>query len=192
MIVTFAVSALWLLGMLACVAFVQSVPLTRAVIIGAVAGFAVVLPLALFLSPQPNWVSVLLSSAIIWRLIAGPSARTAGLLAGLCAALVAALQIASGVSAALAAPVSFVGLAVAFVWGKGGGGGLRWEWVLFACALAIPPLGLINEIIYGWQSAAALKQGATTQNAVATPDWAIALVGASLIAGLVRGLWIKR
>lgn len=192
MIVTLAVSALWLLGMLASVAFVQSVTLTWRVAAGAVVSFAALLPAALYMSPQPNWVAVLLACAVMWRLIAGPSAHTAGLLAGLSAALVAALQIASGVSVWLAAPVSLLGLAAAFAWGKGGSAGLRWDWLLFACALAVPPLGLINEIIYGWQSASALNQGATAQEAVATPGWAIALVGAALIAGLVRGLWIKR
>lgn len=193
MIVLLSVSALWLLGMLAAAAHAQDAGRERANGWRMAIAFVVVVPLAMWLAPQPNWVAVLLALGAFWRLIAGPMGRVGGLLAGASAALVASLQIAGGIAYWLALPVTVFGLALAFVWSGGDTRFRRWEWILVAVAILLPPVGLVNDIIYGWQSAAVLNQQAVeSTEAVTTPGWAIAIVGAALLAGLVRGIWIRR
>ncbi len=193
MMVLLSVSALWLLGMLAAAAHAQDAGRTQANGWRMAIAFVVVAPLAMWLTPQPNWIAVLLALGAFWRLIAGPMGRVGGLLAGASAALVAALQIAGGVAYWLALPVTVFGLALAFAWSGGGTQYRRWEWVLVAVAILLPPVGLANDIIYGWQSATVLNQQAVeSAEAVTTPGWAIAIVGAALLVGLVKGIWIRR
>jgi hypothetical protein len=191
MMVLLSVSALWLLGMLAAAAHAQDAGRTGANGWRIAIAFVAVVPLAIWLTPQPNWIAVLLALGAFWRLIAGPMARVGGFLAGASAALVAALQIAGGVAFWLAVPVTALGLVLVFAWSCNNRF-RRWEWVLVAVAIVIPPVGLANDIIYGWQSATVLNQAAVKTGAVAPPAWAIAIVGAALLAGLMRGIWIRR
>src|SRR5690606_4563163 len=191
MMVLLSVSALWLRGMLAAAAHAQGAGRKLANGGRMAVAFIVVVPLALWLTPQPNWISVLLALGAFWRLIAGPMGRVGGVLAGASAALVAALQIAGGVAYWLALPVTALGLALAFTWIVDSHS-RRWAWVLVAVAIVIPPVGLANDIVYGWQSAAVLNQPTVETGAVTPPGWAIAIVGAALLAGLVRGIWIRR
>lgn len=192
MMVLLSVSALWLLGMLAAAAHAQDAGRTLANGGRMAVAFIVIVPLALWLTPQPNWIAVLLALGAFWRLIAGPMGRVGGVLSGASAALVAALQIAGGVTYWLALPVTALGLALAFTWSGDDSRFRRWEWVLVAVAIVIPPVGLANDIIFGWQSATVLNQQAVETGAVTPPAWAIAIVGAALLAGLVRGIWIRR
>lgn len=192
MMVLLSVSALWLLGMLAAAAHAQDAGRTQANGWRMAIAFVAVVPLAMWLTPQPNWIAVLLAAGAFWRLIAGPMPRVGGLLAGTSAALVAALQIAGGVAYELVLPVTALGLALAFVWSGGKLRFKRWEWVLVVVAIVIPPAGLVNDLIYGWQSATVLNQEAVDTAAISPPAWTITIVGAALLAGLVRGVWIRR
>lgn len=158
--------------------------------VSAALAFAVVTPLALWLSPQPNWVAVLIAAGAFWRLIAGPLPRIGGILAGASAGLVAALQVAGGVTAWLAVPVTALGLACSYVWS--GHVGRFGDRALLAVALATPPIGLANDILFGWQSATMLGRDGVEAAAPSPPAWAIGIVGLALAAGIFRGLWVRR
>lgn len=191
MIVLLSVSMLWLLGMLAALSFAQDAERTLGSGVKMAITFGLVIPLASWLTPQPNWIAVLLACAACWRLIAGPMRKTGPFFAGASAALVAALQIAGGISLWLAIPVTALGLVLAFLWNSGPRSP-RWEWVMVGVALALPPVGLANDILYGWHSATVLNQETAEAAANTPPAWAIVIIGAALIAGLVRGYWVKR
>src|SRR5690606_485867 len=93
MMVLLSVSALWLLGMLAAAAHARDAGLTEGNGWRMAVAFIVAVPLALWLTPQPNWIAVLLALGAFWRLIAGPMGRVGGVLAGASAALVATFQL---------------------------------------------------------------------------------------------------
>lgn len=192
MMVSLSVSLLWLLAMLAAAVHVQDAGRTVGNALRAGLAFIVVLPFASWFSPQPNWVGVLIALGAFWRLIAGPLPRVGGLLAGASVGLAAALQIEGGIAPWLAASVTALGLACGFLWGgKPVVGGPR-EGVLVAVAIATPPVGLLNDLLFGWHSATMLSRDGIEVAAPAPPAWAIGITGLALAAGLLRGLWVKR
>lgn len=193
MIVSLSASVLWLLAMLAATVHLQDAGRSPGNGLRAAATFGLILPLASWLSPQPNWVAVLLALAAFWRLIAGPLPRIGGALAGASAGLAAALQIAGGVPWWLAAPVTGLGLACAFAWGGSLASSSRpRESVLVAVALAMPPVGLAGDLVFGWQSATMLGRDGVDVAAPAPPTWAIGVIGLALLAGLAKGFWVRR
>ncbi len=193
MTVSFSVSILWLLAMLAAAAHVQDSGRTPGNAVAATAAFVLTLAAALWLSPQPNWVGVLLALGVFWRLIAGPLPRVGAALGGASAGLVAALQVAGGVALWLAAAVTFVGLACGFAWGGSERGGVKQrESVLVAVALVVLPFGLMADLVFGWQSATVLGHGASDLIAPMPPIWTIIILGAALLLGLVKGFWVRR
>jgi hypothetical protein len=188
-----SVSIIWLLAMLAAAAHLQDSARNARNGLAAAAAFMVIVLPAVWLSPQPNWIGVLLGIGASWRLIVGPLPRFGSALAGASAALAAALQIAGGVSPWLALSVTAAGLAVAFLW-RGGlvaNGSLR-EVVLVLDAFGLPLAGLTGDLLFGWASASMLNVGAAHPVAPEPPLWALAIVGAAILAGLIRGAWIKR
>lgn len=191
--ISIAVSLIWLLAMLACAAHCRDGGRTvRAALAGA-AAFAASLTLADWLSPQPNWIAVLIAIGAGWRVIVGPSARIAPILAGASAGLAAALAIAAGISAWAAVALTGVALAAAFAaQGKGGAPDTRHERVLVLVALAMPPAGLAADFLYGWQSAAMLGRDAIEVAAPSPPVWALAVVGLALLAGIANGARIRK
>lgn len=191
--ISLSVSIIWLLAMLAAAAHVQDARRSLGSGIATALSFMAVAPVAVWLSPQPNWVGVLLGVGASWRLIAGPLPRAGGPLAGASAALAAALQIAGGVSPWLALPVAAMALMIAFLWraGSGANDNLR-EIVLVTAALGFPIAGLAGDLIFGWASASMLNVGAMQPVAPEPPLWALAVVGLAVVAGVVRGIWIKR
>jgi hypothetical protein len=193
MTVSLSVSALWLLAMLAAAAHVQDSGRTPGNAVAAAVAFALALAAALWLSPQPNWIAVLLALGVFWRLIAGPLPRVGATLGGASAGLVAALQVAGGVPLWLAAGVTFAALACGFAWGGSARGGIRRrESVLVAVALLVLPLGLLADLVFGWQSATVLGHGASDLIAPMPPIWTIVILGAALLMGLVKGFWVRR
>jgi hypothetical protein len=188
-----SVSVIWLLAMLAAAAHVQDARRSFASGAAVALSFLVVAPLAVWLSPQPNWVGVLLGVGASWRLIAGPLPRAGSLLAGASAALAAALQVAGGISPWLAFPVAAAALAAAFAWraGSAANDNLR-EIVLVIGALGFPIAGLAGDLAFGWVSASVLNVGVVQPVAPEPPLWALAVVGLAVVAGVIRGIWIKR
>jgi len=191
--IALSVSVIWLFAMLAATAHLRDASRDARNGIAAAVAFAVVAPLAVWLSPQPNWVGVLLGIGASWRLIAGPLPRFGSLIAGGSAALAAALQIGAGVSPWLALGVTAAALAIAFLWRPGPAthDGSR-EVVLVLTALGLPLAGLASDLLFGWVSASMLNVNVSQPVAPAPPEWTLAVVGVAIVAGLIKGVWIKR
>lgn len=190
--ISLSVSLLWLLAMLGAASHLRDSDRTMRSVAAVGAAFVVTMPLAYWLSPQPNWIAVLVGIAAVWRLISGPSPRIGTALAGVSAALGATLAMAGGVPAWQAAVLTAVALAAAFVLrGARGTAGGRHELLLVVVALATPVVGLAGDLVFGWHSATMLSQGAELKFEP-LPGWTIGIVGTALLAGLVRGLWIRR
>ncbi len=189
-----AVSLIWLLAMLAAAAHMAPARLAPAELARAVAAYVLTFWAAPLLSPQPNWVGVLIGVAAFWRLIAGPMPRTGPIVAGACAALAAALQVAGGIPYWPAAALGFVALLGAgLMLGRVPGKRIAFrEHVLIASALGAPAIGLAGDVAYGWQSATVLNRAAEPLATLAPPVWAIIILALAIIAGAVRGLWIRR
>jgi len=183
----FFVSLLWLLAMAAAALHLRDGGRSLGNGVRIAGAAVVVLPLALWLSPQPNWIGVLLAGGAILRVITGPLPRAGGLLAGASAALGAALLLASGVSPLIAIPMTAAGIVAAFLLG-----GRTREGALVVVAVLMVPVGLVNDLAYGWRSAMALAGGQAEPAAVAAPSWAMALTITALLAGVMKGLWFKR
>ncbi|HWJ69207.1 MAG TPA: hypothetical protein VNS79_04060 [Sphingobium sp.] len=189
---SFAVSLMWLLAMLAAAALVHDAARSARALLPMGLAFLVTSAVALWFSPQPNWVGVLIGIIAIWRLVGGPFARVGGLLGGVCAGLAAALQVAGGVPLGVAGGLAAGALVIAAALPRAPAGrDMTREIMVIVAALAIPVIGLAADLVYGWHSAAVLNRGA----AVATtspPLWAIGIVALALVAGLIRGLWARR
>lgn len=193
MMISLSVSFLWLLALAAAAVHAQDGGRTLGNGLRMAVAFALVLPAALWLSPQPNWIGVLLALGVFWRLITGSLPRVGGVLGGASAALATALQIAAGAVPWLAVGLTVVALVCAFAWGGNRDGGMRRrEALLVGIAILLPPVALLGDILFGWQSAAVLGQGAADLSAPAPPAWAIAVLGLALLAGLLKGLWVRR
>ncbi|HTN14288.1 MAG TPA: hypothetical protein VL017_10555 [Devosia sp.] len=193
MLLSFSVSLIWLLAMLAGAAALQDCRRSRGTLIAAALAFAGALTAAHFVNPQPNWVGVIVGLLASWRLIAGPLPRAAAWIAGACAGLAAALQIAGGVSLLLAAGVTGAALGAALLLTRPGSrsGTMRGA-ALVAAALGAPVAGLASDLLFGWRSATMLAQDTASATAPHPPMWAIAIVVLALAAGLLKGMWIKR
>lgn len=187
------VSLLWLLAMLAATAHFGPAERRVAGVASALAAFCVAMGGALLLSPQPNWVGVLIGLAAFWRLIAGRP-RGGAFLAGAGAGLVAALQMAAGLDPWLALTLACVALLAAAraAWTMAPGGAEVGEAVLLCVAFAAPAIGLAADIAFGWQSAAVLNQQSAAQALPGAPVWAIAIVLLALVAGVIRGALKRR
>jgi len=186
-----SVSLLWLFAMLSAAAHFQDAGRGFAGALGGALTFAIVYPLAIALSPQPNWIGVLIGLAAWWRLITGRLPRMGGVLAGSCAALAAALQTAGGASPWMTVTVAAVALLAAFIYAGAGRSAVARQTMLMVCALGAPIVGLAGDMLYGWQSATMLNRGIAVA-APSPPVWAIIIVGLAIVAGLVRGYWIRR
>jgi len=191
MMLSFSVSLIWLLAMLAAAAFVHDSGRGAIGVLRMALAFPVTLAVALWLSPQPNWVGVLIGVMAIWRLIAGPFGRVGGLLGGVCAGLAAALQVAGGVPLWIAAALAAGALALVAWLPRGSANRDLPREMMVVIALAVPLAGLAGDLVYGWHSAAVLNRGASAPS-VPPPAWAIAIAALALVAGAIRGIWIKR
>jgi len=193
MMLSLSVSLIWLLALLAAGAHVQLGRKSAAALGGMMVVFAAVLMVGVWLSPQPNWIGVLVGLTAMWQLIGGPFDRAGNFLGAVCAALAAALQISGGVPVWLAAPLAAAALlAAAFALnGRPVGGGFR-DIVLIGTALAAPVIGLAGDIVYGWQSAGALNRSETAMPDVSMPVWTISIVALALLGGVLRGIWKKQ
>lgn len=188
-----SISLIWLLALLAASAHVQQGGKTVGRLVQGALAFALVLVAALFLSPQPNWIGVLVGVTAMWQLIGGPLTRMSAVLGGACAGLAAALQIAAGLSFWIAVPLAAGALLAAgtVLARSTARNGLR-DMVLIVTALATPALGLAGDLVYGWHSAAVLNGGAVAQHDMPTPAWAVVIVALALLAGALRGIWKRR
>jgi hypothetical protein len=186
MLLSLSVSLIWLLAVIAAAIHARDCPRRLAGAFWALGAFIVTLALAMMLSPQPNWIGVLVGVGAFWRLIAGPLPRAGPLLGGASAALAAALAIAGGVSLWLAGPLTLAAFALALgLRGERSAARIReLEIVLVVTALCAPALGR--------HSATMLQRDAIAVVAPAPPAWTLAIVGFALVAGLLRGIWIRR
>lgn len=192
MMLSFAVSLIWLLAMLAAAVFVHDAARSWRAMLAAALAFLVTLTVSLWLSPQPNWVGVLVGLVAIWRLVSGPFSRAGGALGGVCAGLAAALQVAGGLPLGIAGCLAAGGLAIAAILPRRPAGrDMTRELMVIVVALAVPVIGLAADLVYGWHSAAVLNQGVAVASA-APPGWAMAIVAVALVAGLIRGIWARR
>ncbi|MEN7538482.1 hypothetical protein [Aurantiacibacter flavus] len=188
-----AVSLIWMLALIAAAMHLRDGGRTLSSALWAALGFALILPCALWLSPQPNWIAVLVTMGAIWRLIADGGSRLGPLLAGASAGLAAALVATAGIQTWIAGSLSAAALIVAFTL-QTGRGSAKWrdEQLMIAVALILPVIGLSGDIVYGWQSAGMLGEGSASGASVDPPLWALAIVGLALAAGLVRGIWTSK
>ncbi|QKS01194.1 hypothetical protein F9288_17335 [Sphingomonas sp. CL5.1] len=189
-----SVSLIWLLAMLAAAAHMAAARPAPAGPALAVAAYMLLLWPACLVTPQPNWVGVLIGIAAFWRLIAGPMPRAGPLIAGACAALAAALQVAGGLDYRVAGAlglVALLGAGLAPARAPGGRVAFR-EHVLVVAALAAPAFGLAGDAAYGWRSATMLNRAAGPPHALAPPLWALAILALALAAGVIKGFWIRR
>jgi len=192
MMLSFSVSFIWLLAMLASAAFVHDSKHGAAGVFRMALAFPATLAVALWLSPQPNWVGVLVGVIASWRLISGPFGRAGGLFGGVCAGLAAALQVAGGVPLWIAAALAVGALAlVAWLPRASASRDLPREMMVVVAALAVPLFGLAADLVYGWHSAAVLNRGASV-GGIMPPVWAIAIVVLAIVAGAIRGIWARR
>ena len=193
MLISYSVSLIWLFAMLAATVHLGDCKPGLRSAVGTVLAFVSIYAAALWFSPQPNWIGVLIGLGAFWRLIAGPLPRAGMVLAGASAGLAASLQIAGGISPWLVLPVTAVALALAFLLGRPRTeqGSLR-EKALILVASAAPLVGLASDMIFGWQSATMLSRDAVAAATVETPGWTIAIVAVAVVAGLAKGIWIKR
>lgn len=189
MMLSFSVSLIWLLAMLAAAAHVQAHRGTLAEGLRPALAFALTLTAAIWLAPQPNWVGVLVGLTAMWRLISGPSARRGGWLGGVCAGLAAALQVGGGVPLWIAGLIAGGALLAACLLSSRR---MPAEPLLILSALAAPVVGLAGDLVYGWHSAAMLNKGLSVAEAGMPPLWAIGIVALALAAGIIRGLWARR
>lgn len=194
MLLSLSVSLIWLLAVIAAAIHARDCPRRLAGAFWALGAFIVTLALAMMLSPQPNWIGVLVGVGAFWRLIAGPLPRAGPLLGGASAALAAALAIAGGVSLWLSGPLTLAAFALALgLRGERSAARIReLEIVLVVTALGAPALGLASDLVFGWHSATMLKRDAIAVIASAPPAWTLAIVGFAIVAGLLRGIWIRR
>ncbi|RIV85493.1 hypothetical protein D2V17_10385 [Aurantiacibacter xanthus] len=189
----YTIPLIWLLALLAAAIHLRDGGRTVRSALWAAAGFALVLPAALWLAPQPNWIAVLVTIGAMARLIAGGGKRSGPLLAGISAGLAASLVAAAGIEPWPAAMVTFAALLAAFGLQSGSArASPRDEHLLVGVALMLPVVGLSGDLIYGWQAAGMLGEGAKAAGALEPPVWALAIVGLAIVAGLVRGLWASR
>ncbi len=192
MMLSFSVSLMWLLAMLAAAALVHDSARSMRALLPMGLAFIAVLAVALWLSPQPNWVGVLICIIAIWRIVGGAFPRAGGLLGGVCAGLASALQVAGGVPLGLAGGLAAGALAIAAALPRAPDGrDMTREIMVIVAALAIPLIGLAADLVYGWHSAAVLNRGVAVASA-SPPGWAIGIVVLALVAGLIKGLWARR
>lgn len=193
LMLSFGISLIWLLAMLGAAAYARDADRKFAPGIVTAIAFVFALGAASGLSPQPNWIAVLIGGIAIWRLIAGPSQRAGPAFAGASAGMATALAIAGGVSPWLATALTAGALAAGFAMrGARRSDGHRRDALLILVALVVPLIGLAGDIVFGWHSAAMLNREAVAATMPAPPGWAIGIVAVALIAGLVRGAWIRR
>ncbi len=193
MMLSLSISLIWLLALLAASAHVQQGEKDVAELVQGGLVFALVLAGALFLSPQPNWIGVLVGLTAMWQLIGGPLPRMSAVLGAVCAGLAAALQVAAGLSFWIAVPLAAGALVAggAVLARSTARNGLR-DMVFIVTALATPAIGLAGDLVYGWHSAAVLNRGVVAQHDVPTPAWAVVIVALALLAGALRGIWKQR
>ncbi|MEJ2411157.1 MAG: hypothetical protein P8Y48_18140 [Novosphingobium sp.] len=189
-----SVSLIWLLAMLACAAHMAPARLAPSELARAVGAYGLTFAAASFLSPQPNWVGVLIGIAAFWRLISGPMVRIGPGIAGACAALAAALQWSGGLPYWTSAALGVAALLCAgLVLGRVPEGRVSFrEHVLVMAALAAPAIGLWADVAYGWQSATVLNRAAQPVAALTPPVWTIIILVLALAAGVIRGIWVRR
>ncbi len=194
MIAPSIVSIVWFLAMLGAAVLVRDAGRAVATTLWAGIGFVGTFPLALWLSPQPNWIGVLVGVVAMWRVIGGASARFAPILSGSISGLAASLMVAAGApsTASVAVTVAVLLLASVLRPAAAGGAVATREHVLALIALATPLVGLLADMLFGWQSAAVLNQQEIEINAPSVPAWGLAIVGLALVVGVVRGLRTKQ
>jgi hypothetical protein len=186
----FLVSLAWLLAMTTAVLLADA-SVRRATSLGATAATAAATMLAAsWLSPQPGWICILVAVICFWRVVAGIS-KPARLLSGVCVGLAAALHVGHGVSPWIAGLAAGGVLIAALVLAPPAFAVVR-PWTLVTIALAAPAVGLAQAVAAGWRSAEALNQNAAEVASRPVPVWVMVWVGAALVAGALRGLWVRR
>lgn len=155
--------------------------------------FAIVVSLTQFVQVQVEWVGLAVAAMASWRLVRGSAAEEGLVLAGATAALGAALYAESGlsiwVSAILCLAVTVVAALLA--------GNVRFasvavrDAVLLVVAWTAPVIAAAPGVLAGWGSAQALNQDVAAP-VIDFPLWAWFAPVAALLAGGLRGLWIRK
>jgi hypothetical protein len=188
------VSIIWLCGMVLAALFMRDSRFSaRTMGIGALV-YAAALPLSLLLSPQPNWVGVLLLLIALWRVAKGARQTRDVMLAALCAALVSSLQIAGGLSHEVAVIVAVFGLICGAILPRGGGAVASADMAtgrIMAAALLAFFAGMASDFLYGWNAALVIMAKDSAPIA-ALPSWTVGIIMLALVAGMIRGMMAKR
>jgi hypothetical protein len=188
------VSTVWLLCMVAAVAHGARKLSGVGDIAQLVLGFGLTFAAAIFLSPQPGWIGFLAAVFAGWRLIHKGDAGIDRVLGGVSAALGGALYAGYGLNVWIAAASAAMVLAIG-VWlaqsQRPSTAPVR-EAALATVALGAVLAGLAPEVATGWRSALILNKTPPPAHVVAIPGWALAFVSVALLAGVVRGFWVRR
>lgn len=185
---------LWVLALLGAALWVRDSRRQPRALLAAVLGFVLAWALALgLLSPQANWIGVLLGLAAGLRLLSGTWPRAGAVVGGGSAGLAAALLTAAAVPTALALALSLAALLLVFLWRPAESAASRpHDAVLAWLTLGAPLLGLFPDLVYGWQSAMVLNQGVPAATRPWPAPWAALLPALALLAGALRAIWIQR
>lgn len=188
------VSTVWLLCMVAAVAHGGRKLSGVGAVVQLALGFGLTFGAAIFLSPQPGWIGFLVAVFAGWRLIHKGMAGVDRVLAGVSAALAGALYAGHGLNVWIAAASAAAVLAIG-VWiaqsPRSSIARVR-DAALAIVALGAVLAGLAPEVATGWRSALILNKTPPPAHVVAIPGWALAFVALALLAGAVRGFWVRR
>lgn len=183
------VSIIWLGGMVMAALLLRDGAISLRSLASAALAYAAGLALCLWLSPQPNWVSMLLLLIMLWRVAKGPQRRLAATLAALCAALVSSLQISGGLEAWLAVILALIGFASFWILPRIAAPSS--EGRLICAALAALAAGMASDFLYGWNAALVILANDNAQS-VSLPNWTWGIIMLALIAGMIWGKMAKR
>lgn len=192
---TFLVSLLWLLCMLAAAANLTQQTLRSWIEpLWLAGGFALALIVAQWIPAQAEWVGLAVALIAAARLVWPGSDRAGLIAAGVCAGLAAGIYAANGLQIWLAGGICLALLVVAAVLARSPqfvSSRLR-ENVLLVVAWLAPIIAAAPGVVSGWRSAQALNQAAEASLAQGIPVWAFATALLALIGGMVRGFWVRK
>jgi hypothetical protein len=155
--------------------------------------FTIVMLLTRLAPTQVEWVGIALAAMAGWRLVRGGSVEEGLVLSGVTAALGAALYAESGLSIWIASALCLavaVGAALLARNSRFVSVAVR-DRVLLVVAWVAPVIAASPGVLAGWGSAQALNQAATTST-IDFPLWAWLAPLAALLAGGLRGYWVRR
>lgn len=187
------VSAIWLLCIFTAAALPRS---GQGLHYGALlAGFAVAGAFAFGLAPASGGIGLLAGAVALWQLLSPSSGRWPDALAGVLGGLGVFLHALLGAPVAAAAvPALLLTLLARHLVQadpRFAPADMRTQ-ALLGASLVSPVLAAWPALIEGWHSARALNQPLQEAQDPSMPGWVWPVVGLAMVAGIVRGLMVRR